>query len=161
MKINTIKLNRSARPTSRRGFTLVEVVCATAIAAIMVSVLFHGFDNGFAILRATRDNLRATQILMQKTEAFRLYTWAQLSNCPSSFQEYYNPLGVTNNNAGTLFYGTLSTTAAATNIPVSAGYRTNLHLSTITIKWTNAWGAHSLQMQTLSAKNGMQNYLAK
>ena len=161
MRIKAAEINRNERPISRRGFTLVEVVCAIAIAAIMVSVLFHGFDNGFAILRSTRDNMRATQILMQKTEAFRLYTWAQLSNCPASFQEYYNPLGVTNNSAGTLFYGTLSTTGEATNIPASSDYRTNLLLSTITISWTNAWGAHSLQMQTLSAKNGMQNYLAK
>ena len=136
-------------------------MCSIAIAAIMVTVLFYGFNNGFAMLRQTRDDLRATQILMQKTEAFRLYTWPELTNCPTTFQAYYNPLGIKNHSAGTLFYGTLDTTEDATNIPASVPYRSALHLITITVSWTNAWGGHTRTMQTLSARDGMQNYLAK
>jgi len=143
------------------GYTLVEVLCAVMIAAISASVLFVGFDNGFAILRTTREDLRATQILMQKTEAIRLCTWEQLTNANNigTFKEYYNPSGATN--SGTLYVGKFSTIGAVTNAP--AAYRDNLHLITITLNWTNFVGnktvPHSRQMQTLSAKYGMQNYL--
>lgn len=143
------------------GYTLVEVLCAVLIAAIAATVLFVGFDNGFAILRTTREDLRATQIMMQKTEAIRLCTWQQLTNCPTTFKEFYYPAGTTN--VGTLYWGTLSTTAVATNVPDSVSYKGNLHLITIKLAWTNYVGnklvAHSRQMQTLSAKYGMQNYL--
>lgn len=148
------------------GFTLVEVMASIAVAAIMVSVLFAGFSQGYSILRNTSDDLRATQILMQKTEAFRLFTWQQLSNCPTTFTEYYNPVGVTNDKAGTIYYGTIDPTGVATNIPnnsVTALYKANIHLITITVNWTNTFSgkqvAHSRQMLTLNAIGGMQNYL--
>lgn len=134
-------------------------MCAIAIGAIMISVLFYGLSNGFKILRGTRDELRATQILMQKTEAFRLYRWDQLSNCPTTFTEYYNPTGTNVGSKGTLYYGKLSTTATATNISSLLSYRSDLHLITITVAWTNTLGSHTRQMQTLSARNGLQNYL--
>lgn len=160
MSISRIMRTRSGFDRTA-GYTLVEVLCAVLIAAIAATVLFVGFDNGFAILRTTREDLRATQILMQKTEAIRLCTWQQLSNCPTTFKESYYPTGTTN--AGTLYWGTLSTTAVATNVPDSASYKGNLHLITIKLAWTNYVGSklvsHTRQMQTLSAKYGMQNYL--
>lgn len=147
------------------GYTLVEVLCSVLIVAVVVSVLFYGFDNGFAILRTTREDLRATQILMQKTEAIRLMTWKQLSNCPTAFQEYYYPSGTASNAPGSLYWGTISATAPATNIPDSVAYKGALHLVTITLVWTNYAGSrsvsHSRQMQTLSALSGMQNYLSR
>jgi prepilin-type N-terminal cleavage/methylation domain-containing protein len=155
----------SQRGSSRRkaGYTLVEVLCSIFIAAIMVSVLFVGFDNGFAILRTTREDLRATQILMQKTEAVRLFTWDQLAKCPTTFREYYNPNGASGTNSGTLYWGTISALGVATNIPDSVPYKGNLRLITITVTWTNAVGSHQVphfrEMQTLSARSGMQNYL--
>jgi prepilin-type N-terminal cleavage/methylation domain-containing protein len=166
-----MRLNNN-RPASQHqrwqpksGFTLVEVLCAIAISTIVVTVLFYGLNNGFAIIRTTRDDLRATQILLQNTEAFRLYTWTQLSNCPATFQTYYNPTGTTGDSAGTLYYGTLSTTAPATNVTGSVSYAPYLHLITITVVWTNNIGTrlvgHSRQMQTLSALNGMQNYFSR
>jgi prepilin-type N-terminal cleavage/methylation domain-containing protein len=165
MQVNQTLIEHERRLQPKAGYTLVEVLCAILIAAIAVTVLFYGFNNGFAILRTTREDLRATQILMQKTEAFRLFTWAQLSNCPATFTEYYNPSGTTTTNAGTLYYGTLSTVAGATNLPNTVPYRSNLHLITITVNWTNYIGkqavAHSRQMQTLSALSGMQGYLSR
>lgn len=164
MRVNQQPVNQRGPGRRNSGYTLVEVVCAVLIAAIAASVLFVGFDNGFAILRTTREDLRATQILMQKTEAFRLYTWQQLTqaNTPGTFKEYYFPTGTGTNNPGTLYWGTVSTLGEATNVG-SASYKDSLHLITITVVWTNYVGAkavaHTRQMQTLSAISGMQNYL--
>ena len=168
MQSSQSPINQHGIARQRAGYTLVEVMCAIFIVAIAVTALFYGFNNGFAILRTTREDLRATQILMQKTEAFRLFTWAQLTNVQNTsptFTEYYNPSGSTSNSAGTLYYGTLSTVGVATNIPDSVPYKGNLHLITVTVKWTNNIGkqavAHSRQMQTLSALAGMQGYLSR
>jgi prepilin-type N-terminal cleavage/methylation domain-containing protein len=161
-----MRLNRTPdfyrRIRRRAAYTLVEVLCSIFIAAIAAAALFVGFDNGFAILRTTREELRATQILMQRTEAFRLFAWEQLSNVPTTFQESYYPAGVSTN-TGTLYWGTVSTTDPATNVPDSVTYKNNLHLITITVVWTNYIGStervYVKQMQTLSAKNGLQNYI--
>ena len=166
MQVNLKQRASAGLISTITGFTLVEVLVSIAIAAIMVSVLFAGFSQGYSILRNTSDDLRATQILMQKTEAFRLYTWAQLAACPTAFIEYYNPAGQTNDQAGTIYYGTINPVGVATNIPdnsVTALYKTNVHLITITLNWTNDFSgkeiAHRRQMLTLNAIGGMQNYL--
>jgi prepilin-type N-terminal cleavage/methylation domain-containing protein len=164
VKIASNNTDDSRRPTGlRSGFTLVEVLCAIAIAAFMVAVLFAAVDGGYGVLQETRDDMRATQILMEKTEAFRLFTWPQLSNAPTTFVQYYYPNGITNSSAGTTYCGIINATGVATNIPSSAGYQANIHLITITISWTNNFAgkpvAHSRQVQTMNALGGMQSYL--
>ena len=153
-------LNRLKRAA---GFTLTEVLCAIGIGAITITALFSAFNAGFSILTITREDQRATQILLQKTEAFRLFTWAQLSNCPTAFQEYYYPAGVTSSNAGTIYYGTINAIGDPTNIPTSTTYRTNVHLITVSVSWTNLFTGknkgHTRTMQTMNAFNGMQTYL--
>lgn len=135
---------------------------ATGISAIALVALFAGFSSGFAILETSREDVRATQILLQKTEMIRLLTWSQLTNCPTTFQESYYDAG-SNENSGILYYGTLSTLGDPTNIPSTVTYRSQVHLITISLVWTNSIGnftrVHSRQIQTLSAKNGMQQYL--
>ncbi len=163
MQVHDIQPSR--RPSFRleRGYSLMEVICAIAIAAIVTSILFNGFDSGYSILQTTREDLRATQILMQKTEAFRLYSWDELTNAPRTFQEYYYPAGITSSNSGAVYYGTVSALGIPTNIPDSDTYKANIHSINITVAWTNYNGSravpHTRQMQTFNAVNGMQNYL--
>jgi type II secretory pathway pseudopilin PulG len=146
-----------------RAFTLVEVLISAGILAFMMLSLYTAFTLGFASIETTREELRATQLMMQKVEAIRLCTWNQLSNCPGTFTANYNPLPTTNGSAGALYSGTLVTTGAATNIPDSASYKNKVHLITVTVTWTNFIGnnkiIHTRQMQTLAAYYGMQNYI--
>jgi hypothetical protein len=165
MQVHHNPVDQPGRHHGNAAYTLVEVLCSVFITATVVAILFVGFDNGFSILRTTREDLRATQILMQRTEAFRLYTWPQLAKLTNNpYQEYYNPAGGTNR--GTLYWINVSANGVATNIPDTAEtayYKSNLHLITITVNWTNRINskpvAHMRQMQTLSAISGMQNYL--
>jgi len=142
----------------------VEVIVAVFILTIMAVSLYAGFSTGFMLIDSAREDLRATQILMQKAEAIRLCTWSSLSNCPLSFVERYDPTGITNGtgSGGTIFSGVVSTNVA-TPIPTSAGYKTNMCLATITLNWTNYYGkqavAHSRQLQTLVSQYGIQNYI--
>ena len=146
-----------------QAFTLVEVLISVGILAFMMFSLYTAFTVGFKSIETTREELRATQLMMQKMEAIRLCTWNQLSNCPATFTANYNPLATTNSAAGVLYSGQLVATGVATNIPDSASYKSKVHLITVTVTWTNSIGSqqvvHTRQMQTLSAYYGMQNYI--
>ena len=148
---------------SASAYTLIEVIVSAGLVGIMVSALYAAFILGFASIKTTREDLRGTQLLQQKMEAIRLCTWTQLSNCPTSFTDYYDPTGVSSNKGGTIYVGTVSTTGAATNISSSASYKSRVHLINVTVIWTNYVGktpvAHARQMQSLSAYDGMQNYI--
>jgi prepilin-type N-terminal cleavage/methylation domain-containing protein len=146
---------------STRAYTLPEVMISVAIFAIMMGSLFAGFSYGFASIKATREDLRATQILTGKVEAIRLCTWGQLSNCPSSFVDYYDPQAAAGGR-GTVYSGTIGITLP-TNISNSISYRDKMRLVNVSISWTNSSRGnaplHRRNVQTLSALNGMQNYI--
>jgi type II secretory pathway pseudopilin PulG len=157
--MNMRVFNRKRR---QQAWTLAEVMVTVVVVAIVFVSLFAGFGYGFSTIRATREDLRATQILTQKIEGIRLCTWDQLNNqCPTNFQDTYVALGSTN--SGLIYTGTMTKTANP-NLP--AGYRTNVLLITVTVTWkTPGAGAHdpaishTRSMQTQSALYGLQNYL--
>lgn len=151
------------RPFSRaRAFTLVEVLIGTAVVGIMMAVLFVGLAQGYTNLNTSRQNLRATQILTQKMEAFRLCLWTNINNLPTTFVDYYNGGGSGSNGPSTEYYGTI-TVGAATNIPSSVSYYSQIKLVTVSVNWTNYFYdrpiPHTRQMQTLCAYNGLVNYI--
>lgn len=175
MRLEDLNLNMktttlTARLT-RQGFTFTEVMVAVGVVGVMVVSLYLGISTGFAMIQRTRENLRATQILTQRLETVRLYTWDQLRNVttPARFQtkftEIYNPLAATNGTGGgVVYYGTVAVTTPPVEIlPASVTYRTNVALVTVTLLWTNKTGTVSLphrrQFQTLVAKSGMQKYV--
>src|SRR5690242_689567 len=130
---------RASRPME--AFTLMEVLIAVVILGMMGLTLYASFFLGFQMIDANRDELRATQILIQKTEAIRLCTWSQLTNF--SFSEYYDPAGATNGRAGTLYRGAVITNAPS-NIADSNAYKGDVRLITVTVYWTNYNGARQI-----------------
>lgn len=140
------------------AFTLIEVMAAVFVFAIVLVTLFGSFTAGFAVVEAAREDLRATQILVQQTEAVRLCTWGQMTNY--SFTAYYDPQSAIS--SGILYTGTL-TTNAANSIPSSASYSPNICLVTVNLTWTNytlkSPIVHTRQMQTQVARYGIQNYI--
>jgi prepilin-type N-terminal cleavage/methylation domain-containing protein len=147
-------------PGTRRtgAFTLVEVLVSVVVLAVIATAFYSGLSSGFSVVQTTREDLRATQILMQKVEALRLCTWEQLTNV--SFQELYDP--VSTNKNGATYFGTIVTNSASA-IPNSSSYQSNVCLVTVTLSWTNYSGRrllpHTRQMQTQVARYGMQNYI--
>jgi prepilin-type N-terminal cleavage/methylation domain-containing protein len=162
-----MKLRIQAQPShaAERGgrisaaFTLVEVLVAVLILATISLAYYGALSSGFSVVQSTREDLRATQILMQKIEAIRLCTWYQLTNF--SFREPYDPTA-TNISTGAMYYGTV-TKGAATSIPNSSAYQPRMCLMTVSLSWTNfntpRPQSHTRQMQTEVARYGMQNYI--
>jgi prepilin-type N-terminal cleavage/methylation domain-containing protein len=155
---------RAALPES--GYTLAEVLVAAAIMGVMATALYGAFAAGFCVIQSTRENLRATQIMMQKMEAVRLFTWSQICDTNNYlkpfFVEPYDPLGVTNNCGGAEYTGYISAAVPATG-DLPEAYRTNMRTVTVTVYWTNLNGGkplvHTREIQTRVARNGMQNYI--
>ncbi len=164
MHVNFCK-SRSPRFASscpgNEAFTIAEVLVAVAVLAVAAISLYGGFATGFMLVDSTRQELRATQILTQKSEALRLCSWSALTNCPVSFTEVYDP-NSPNGSVGTRYVGMISTNDP-TGIPNTMSYRSNMCMATITLFWTNFNGTrkviHSRTSQTLVARYGIQNYI--
>jgi hypothetical protein len=157
-----LSVSENKAPRKSQAYTVVEVMMGVGILGIMIVSLYTGFSSGFTVVQLSRDNLRATQILLQRMETLRLYNWNQILNTNSYlkpvFREHYDPLS----NGGTEYVGTVST-----NLPdiTGAAYTTNMRMVTVTVYWTNYSQKPSpnvvvrqRQMQTYVARSGMQSY---
>ena len=136
---------------------------------------------GLARTAITREEMRATQVMLEKMEQLRLYTWEQVNYnydpddpedptdpfdpddphdiadepveflIPTTFKEPFTP-GLTN--AGDLqYYGTF----VITNVPMTEVYSNSLRLITVSVTWTNGNKVKTRSMQTFFAKYGLQN----
>jgi hypothetical protein len=147
------------------GHSLPEAIMAVSLVGVMFISLYAGFSSGFAILRAARENLRATEILNQQTERLRLLNWSQVLDAdtflPPTFVASLNPVDSPTNPEGLVFQGTIEA-ATPTDWPVA--YRDQARLITITLTWTNLSGSKPMvnrrQVQTCVARYGMQSYVA-
>ncbi len=157
--MRTVKAIKQKRTTAF-GFTLADVIVAVFVLGTIGGGFCIALSSGFYALQNTREDLRATQIMMQRVEALRLCTWSELSQF--SFQENYDPLSGTNGAAGAKYFGNV-TIGPATSVPSSASYAPNICQVTVNLAWTNynlnVPVVHTRQMQTQVARYGLQNYI--
>ena len=159
----------SERNKACRGaaYTLPEVVIAAAVLGMLSVSLLAAFSSGLTVVRSGRENMRATQIMLQKMEAIRLLTWTQsrdTSVAANTFTDYYDPTRTNTLSGGATYTGFFSNSAAPNTIP--SAYRDNMRTTTVTVFWTNYLAGasnspvvHSRQYQTYVARYGMQNYI--
>lgn len=150
----------SSRKAATRAFSLVEAVVGLAILGITFTALYAGISSGFAVTQVARENLRATQIMLEKMECIRLYNWNQLnySNMlPKSFVGYYYPLATNGESKGIAYYGTFTITNAS--VYSGASYESSMRKVIVSISWTNGGVARSRNMSTMVSKRGIQNYV--
>lgn len=136
----------------RLAFTLTEVMVAVGVVGILFVSLYLAFSAGFSMIQSTRENLGATEVLVQHTETLRLYTWSQLTG-----PTYKTNFTVdATNTSGITYFGDI-----ALSTPTAASYGTyanDIRIITIGVRWTNAFGKplpHYRSMQTQVARNGL------
>src|SRR5262249_39636605 len=101
---------------------------------------------------AWRENLRATQILLDKTESLRLYTWEQLNApgfVPKNFIVPYDST-VTNTNSGVLYYGTITIQDFP---PGLASYAPDLRRVRVDLNWKTGSMPRTRQIHTYVSKS--------
>jgi len=168
---------RNHRPLARRerAYTLIEVMCAAAMAAILFVALFSGISQGFNMVQMERENMRATQIAMNRVEGLRLESWSlgqlitngaqSTTFVPATFTDTFYPVGLGGFNSNAVIYaGTVTITPGPfTNIPVPS-YNNSMALVTVSLTWTDAVSnarniIHTRTFKTYAAQYGMQNYV--
>jgi len=158
---------QSRQCKTQHAYTLAEVIVAVFVLGILIVSLFGAFTSGLALAQLERENLRATQILMQKMETVRLFTWSQTSasnKFTTTFTDYYDPGASGSKGKGAMYQGFVSKDSPS---GVPSDYSSNMLAVTVTVFWTNyPHGTNSpivrtRQMQTLVARYGMQNYIAQ
>jgi type II secretory pathway pseudopilin PulG len=144
---------------SEKGVTLVDVIMAVALLGVMAGGIFGSFRYGFFTLQLLRENQRATQILLEKVETLRLYSWDQVNtpgfiptNLPTEYYDPQAPVG----GQGVAYYGHLT---PPSSVPFSTSYSTNLRQLTFTLNWTTKTIPHTRSLTTYIAKDGIQNYV--
>ena len=140
----------------KNAFSIIEAMVAISIVGVVFVSLYTGISNGFAFAKVTRENLRATQILQEKMETIRLYTWEQLNTpgfVPTNFLEGFYASGT--NNGGVVYKGQVFMDKS----PMTEVYSNNLKQVTIQLAWKSGNVVRTQQMVTLTAKHGIQNYI--
>ena len=132
---------------------------ATGIISVTGAGVIGSINYGLFIMRMARENQRATQIMLEKLEAIRLYNWTQVTNdafIPDTFTAPYDP---TSSSQGTTYYGTMKVTNPSFTGTVP-NYAANMRQFTVSLVWTNIGGmAHARSLSTFVGQNGMQNYV--
>jgi prepilin-type N-terminal cleavage/methylation domain-containing protein len=159
-----IDLNREAgsRPAIRirRGsanaFSLIEVMVTVALMSFVVISLHMSISSGFGLMALSRENMRATQILQEKMETIRLYSWSQINSngfIPATFEALFSP---TSTSASDLHF---SGTVTITNVPPTESYSNDMRLVIVRVMWKSGNVQRTREMQALISRYGLQNYI--
>ncbi|GIX50337.1 MAG: hypothetical protein KatS3mg132_531 [Limisphaera sp.] len=147
------------------AFTLAEALVATLLLGTLLVSLYAGMSAGFAYTAMVREELRATQVMLEKLEGIRLYNWDQINSSgfiPTSFTAYYLP-DPTNpaTGSGVIYTGTL--TIRPVVMDPSPPYADNLREVVVRVRWVSGSGnppvVREREMRTLVSRYGLQNYV--
>lgn len=162
MKIRSSKIPGATFPRLRQtAFTFAEVLVATGVVAIMFVTLYVGISFGFAVTKSERENLRATQVMLERMEGIRLFSWDQLLDTaknPLTFTNYFYPPGLGSDDEGITYVGRVTVTTNLSLTP-PATYSAYIRKVTVQVQWTSGSIQHTRTMSTYASRNGMQNYI--
>jgi type II secretory pathway pseudopilin PulG len=158
MKLKDLLRVQSRRQSGRvAAFSLFEATMAMAVVGICSLALFSGFTSGFFNIQLARENLRATQIMLEKTETLRLYNWDQVNTAgfvPTNFVAKYDP-NAPDGSQGLTYNGTLTIGSTA----LSTSYSNDVRLVVVTVAWKTGGIDRNREFTTYIARNGLQTYI--
>ena len=150
---------KTRRHTRAWGYSLVEVLIAFGVGGVVFITLYAGLARGFSSVQSTHHRLRATQILTEKLEVIRLYSWSQINTAgfiPASFTEYYQPsTNSVSRNRGIAYSGTLT----LTNSAILPAYGDTMRRVIAQVKWVSGGITNQQRMETFISRYGVQNYI--
>jgi prepilin-type N-terminal cleavage/methylation domain-containing protein len=154
--MNLKQSNRNGDQRERQAFTVVEVVMAMAILGMLVLAVYGAITSGVGTMRLARENLRATQVMLEKMEALRLYNWDQLNTnfMPTAFVVPYD-VNSTSTNKGIHYRGRITIEPADTG----ASYNDEMRRVTVRLDWTTGYIVRHREMTTYVCRSGLQNYV--
>lgn len=155
-----IKLSpRLQRLRKMAAFSLVEAAIGMGVVGTVVGAMLSGITTGTFTMRLTRENLRATQIMLEKVETIRLYNWDQVTTnfIPSSFTNYYDPQAAAGSQG--LQYSGKITIGPVNPALFRSSYTNDMRLITIQLNWQTGGLQRSREFSSFISRNGLQNYI--
>lgn len=128
-----------------------------AVTGVSTVALLSAISSGMLTMQMARENVRATQIMLEKTETLRLYSWDQLNTTNfvvTTFTEKYDP-NSTNGSQGIVYTGTV----AIASVPMTTAYSDEMKQVTISLNWMTGNLSRNRSFTTFVARNGLQNYI--
>ena len=154
-----LKINLRSKRRFLAGFSLVEATVGLGTITTVILALYGALGASINGVQFARENLRATQILVEKMEGIRLYSWDQIHTpgfIPAEFAVPFDPAGVSNGTgAGPTYTGTIT----FTNGPTDVSYGADLKMVTVTLSWTTGNTPRQRQFTSLITRNGLQSYI--
>lgn len=152
--------HRQHQAASPAGFTIVETVVAMGVIGVLVVALYAGMTSATFSVRLARENLRATEVMLEKMEGLRLFSWDQINTngyVPSSFTAYYYDAGATNGvGVGITYTGSVR----IASVPFAdRNYSNDLRQVTITLDWQSGGIPRTRTLSTYVGRYGIQNYV--
>lgn len=151
--------NLSPVRASQRGFSLIEALVAMLMAGVMFTALYAGLHFGFRIIKLSRENTRATQIMVEHMEICRLYKWKDLTNVGVFLNT--NPIAVPYYPVGAGTSSIMFTSRVSLGPFLSgASYAGDMRKLTVRVDWESTGDTNrSRSMSTYVTRNGLQNYV--
>ena len=141
------------------GFTLIEVIACIAVLGIVFAALLAGLAWNVSTVKFARETVRATQIMEDKLDTIRLYSWDQITTPGFITNRFYTSFCPSNalspEAQGITYTGRITIVTA----PLSESYRTNMLLVTIDLYWPSSPQVRHAQMSTFVSKYGLQGYV--
>ncbi|HTD85957.1 MAG TPA: hypothetical protein VK850_05225 [Candidatus Binatia bacterium] len=152
IKISLIKRMRQ----KLAAFSLIEATIGMGIVGTTIATLFSGFTSGFFTMQMARENLRATQIMLERVETIRLYSWDQVTTgyITPTFTAPYDP-EATQGQQGLVYNGTITVTD--TGLPSS--YASDMKKVVVRLNWKTGRLARSREFTSYISRFGMQDYV--
>ena len=139
------------------AFSLVEATVSMGVVGTTVAALFSGYTTGFFTMQMARENLRATQIMLEKVETIRLYSWHQINTpgfIPNTFTNFYDPQGATGQK-GVAYYGTMTLTDSG----ITSSYAPDMKKVIVRVEWTTGNLRRSREFSSYISRYGLQDYI--
>jgi len=152
-----IKLSRPLRLRQKlAAFSLIEATVGMAVMGTVLGAMLSGITTGTFTMRMARENLRATQIMLEKVETIRLYSWDQINTpnfIPPTFQATYDPQGTPN--VGLTYTGTMTIASA----PIGSSYSNDMKMVTVHLSWQTSGLQRDREFSSYISSNGLQDYI--
>ena len=154
-------IHSNARRSRAAAFNLIEAAVAMGVIGLGVVALYSALLTGVEVVTRSREDLRATQVMVELMDTLRLYSWDQITDptfTPKHFDVEYDPIAATNGGTGRFLYNCVMNVKKG---PKDVDYGDNMKTITLDIDWTNGNSKkkRTRTFVTYVTKNGLQSYI--
>lgn len=142
------------------GFTFIEAILSLAIFGIAFGGVLTGLNWNVSSVKFARETVRATQIMEEKVDTIRLYSWDQITTPGFITNQFYAPFSPASLLSGSNALGvTYTGFITIGNSPLTESYKTNIRQISIDLYWPSSAAVRHAQMTTFVSKYGLQGYI--